>query len=149
MFAGIEGVGADDAWWETALNIELHQIGDTPCSGAAADIYKCFDQISRPLLYQLARAAGMPERIVDAHARYQNNLDVYNAMALGLPDMPINHTASNRKGFHPHALLHCPRGGAERCLSYEGFARIPLCAPFGAIGAAYIRCVGGVSVGYA
>ena len=55
-----------------------------PFAGAATDIYKCFDQISRPLLYQLARAAGLPTCVVRAYINYQDNVQVYHALALGL-----------------------------------------------------------------
>ena len=49
MFAGTESVGAEDAWFDTALHLELYRVTNTPYSGSAADIYKCFDQVSRPL----------------------------------------------------------------------------------------------------
>ena len=60
LYAGVEGAGADDAWWNTSLDIESYLASHTAFAGAATDIYKCFDQISRPLLYQLARASGLP-----------------------------------------------------------------------------------------
>jgi hypothetical protein len=53
MFAGVEGKGAADAVYNTALRIELCKILGEDFAGAAADIYKCFDQIQRPLLYAI------------------------------------------------------------------------------------------------
>lgn len=48
------------------------------------DIAKCFDQISRPLLYRLAEAAGMPPGILSAYKRYQESLKVHNTIAKGI-----------------------------------------------------------------
>ena len=84
MFAGIEGFGADDAWWETALTMEHHRVTNTPFSGGASDIYKCFDQIARPLQYRIADAAGLPHPILTAYINYQDNLLIRNLLALGL-----------------------------------------------------------------
>ena len=53
-------------------------------SGADADIFKWLYLISRPLMYKTARAAEMPIHVIDAYARYQEHLDVYNSLALGL-----------------------------------------------------------------
>jgi hypothetical protein len=50
MYAGIEGRGAADAAYTTALILEYCKLTKTPYSGGAADILKCFDQIQRPLL---------------------------------------------------------------------------------------------------
>ena len=38
--------GAEDAWYETALEIELAKLLGTALTGGGADIFKCFDQIS-------------------------------------------------------------------------------------------------------
>ena len=84
MYAGVEGSGAEDAWWETALHIEHNASSAVPFSGGATDVFKCFDQICRPLLYYLATVAGIPRRILDAYRRYQENADIYNSLGLGL-----------------------------------------------------------------
>ena len=84
MFAGVEGAGAEDAWWETAFHLEHHKLHGVPSLGATCDIYKCFDQIFRPLLVHIARIAGFPTHILEAYARYQNDLIVHNGMAMGL-----------------------------------------------------------------
>ena len=48
IFAGVEGQGAADAAYETAVRMELARMEGDCCTGGAADIYKCFDQIVRP-----------------------------------------------------------------------------------------------------
>ena len=87
MFAGVPEVGAEDAWWETAVDLEAHSVTGKLFAGGALDIFKCFDQIVRPLAYRLAKVAGMPVKILDAYMRYQENLRTTNAVAggLGLP----------------------------------------------------------------
>ena len=35
---------------------------DLDMTGGAADIFKCFDQLSRPLIYAILEKAGMPEK---------------------------------------------------------------------------------------
>ena len=53
-------------------------------TGGTVDIAKCFDQVNRELVKQLAIAAGMPYGILDAYLRYQDNLHVHNAVAGGI-----------------------------------------------------------------
>ena len=53
-------------------------------SGGAVDIHKCFDQILRPVVYKVARLAGMPRPVLDAYERYQESLTIRNAVAGGL-----------------------------------------------------------------
>ena len=61
LFAGTcDPAGAEDAWYETALPLELSKLEGTPFSGGGADIFKCFDQIIRVLLLDLLAAGGFP-----------------------------------------------------------------------------------------
>ena len=65
MFAGIPGRGAEEAWYIYAALIEQQRIkGSNVCAGSA-DVFKCFDQIQRELLYDLLKLSGMPDNIVD------------------------------------------------------------------------------------
>lgn len=50
MFAGAGSQGAEDAWLSVALDGELDELEGKQYCGGAADIVKCFDQISRVLL---------------------------------------------------------------------------------------------------
>ena len=47
-------------------------------------IFKLFDQILRPLVYQLLRLAGMPRQIVDAYGRFLEAMITYNIIAGGV-----------------------------------------------------------------
>lgn len=53
-------------------------------SGNRTDIYKCFDQLNRELVYELARQVGMPVGILDAYRRYQESTHIYNSVVGGL-----------------------------------------------------------------
>ena len=55
--------------------------------GGSADIYKCFDQVIRPLLLELLKLSGCPSRVVEPYMRYLEGMIVYNSVAgtLGEP----------------------------------------------------------------
>ena len=72
----IGGKGAQDAWLMTSLKAELARLEGKNISGGSIDIYKCFDQINRDLLFRLACEAGMPKRILIPYFKYINNLQV-------------------------------------------------------------------------
>merc|ERR1712139_283251 len=52
--------------------------------GVAVDIAKYFDQINRALVYMLMKAAGIPTKVLDAYARFQEELKVRNTIGGGL-----------------------------------------------------------------
>ena len=60
VFTSVERLGADDAWYETALEIELAKLLNAALTGGGADIYKCFDQISLVLLGKILIQGGFP-----------------------------------------------------------------------------------------
>ena len=60
MYAGVQGRGAQDAWYTTALDLEEAFMNAQPVTGGAVDIHKCFDQILRPVVYKLSAMAGVP-----------------------------------------------------------------------------------------
>eukprot|EP00973_Karenia_brevis_P095133 12425837-Karenia_brevis.AAC.1 len=60
MFGGMPSVGADDAFYTTALEKELCIIENRPYVGRSLDLYKCFDQVLRPLLYIILLISGLP-----------------------------------------------------------------------------------------
>ena len=68
--SGVPRKGAQDAWLNTALQLELAQLSDQLVAGGSIDVYKCFDKINRDLVYKIASDAGMPLRILDAYFRY-------------------------------------------------------------------------------
>ena len=87
MFGGVQGVGAAEAWYTTALDIEHALTHSVPLVGGALDLFKCFDQILRPLLYEILRISGLPEPILTAYANYQEQMLMYNSLngAIGIP----------------------------------------------------------------
>ncbi len=84
IFAGLPGVGAEDAWYTTAVHIEIAKLTNTPYIGAAADIWKCFDQIFRPLLYTILWHMGIPIGLLQAYRSFLENLMFVNSLAGGL-----------------------------------------------------------------
>ena len=50
-------------------------------SGGAADLMKCFDQISRPLARKILETAGFPTNILHAYFDMLDNLTIYNTFA--------------------------------------------------------------------
>ena len=53
MFAGVEGQGAEEAAYSTALFLEHCHLHHKAFTGGAADIFKFFDQVQRKLLYKI------------------------------------------------------------------------------------------------
>ena len=53
MFAGIPGWGAQDAWMDTAMVLEDCQTAKDPAVLSLIAIMKCFDQLSRHLIYAI------------------------------------------------------------------------------------------------
>ena len=68
--AGVPGKSATDAWHATALDIEFAQTKGLAFAGGSLDIYKCFDQLNRDLIYRLAARAGMPTGIFHAYKQF-------------------------------------------------------------------------------
>ncbi len=81
MYAGAGKQGAEDAWYQTMLDLEFLQLDGTPYCGGTADIMKFFDQILMPLVYELLRVAGMPASILSTYRRFQEGLKVHNSLA--------------------------------------------------------------------
>jgi hypothetical protein len=84
MFAGVPQQGAEDAWWLTSVTLETWEVQHVPYSGSSADIAKCFDQVVRPLLYMVAKLAGMPTRVLDPYTRFMEGVSVYNTIGRGV-----------------------------------------------------------------
>ena len=78
MFAGVPGRGAEEGWYLTSLCIELARLEGRHITGGSADVMKCFDQIQRPLLYELLRMSGLPSDFVNLYQDMLDNLQVVN-----------------------------------------------------------------------
>ena len=88
LFAGTcDPAGAEDAWYETALLLELSKLEGTPFSGGGADIFRCFDQIVRVLLLDLLAAGGFPPRLSRAYKNFHLKLYYRNTVAGGLGEI--------------------------------------------------------------
>ncbi len=66
------------------MRIELSNLRNENFAAAAADIYKCFDQIQRPLLYEIMEKAGMAKEILSAYKSSQEELKVRKTISGGL-----------------------------------------------------------------
>ena len=78
MFAGIPGAGAEEGWYLTQLDMEQHAADNSHVTAASIDVFKCFDQVVRPLVYHLAKQAGMPSSILQADQAFQEQLVTHN-----------------------------------------------------------------------
>ena len=72
----IGGKGAQCAWMKTAPRTEFLKQLDLDIAGGSIDIFKCFDQINRHIVFQLARKAGMPTGVLQAYFNYIDNIQV-------------------------------------------------------------------------
>lgn len=84
IYAGIEGQGASDASYATAVEIEFCRVHDIEYTGGAADIYKCLDQIRREIVYKVLEEAATPRGVWHAYKDFQEALEVRNTIAGGL-----------------------------------------------------------------
>ena len=64
------GQGANDAAYMTAMLVEQCVLKKEEYTGGAADIHKCFDQIQRPLMYEILRDGGMPEKVLSVYKKF-------------------------------------------------------------------------------
>ena len=76
MFSGIPGVGAEDCAYQTAIYAELKRIYGEGFTTGSIDVHKCFDQVVRTLVYEIARAAGIPEGVLRAYRGFLENMQV-------------------------------------------------------------------------
>ena len=63
--------------------MELSGLIGEVCTVGAVDVYKCFDQIQRQVLYRTMKEAGMPARVREASQNCQENLEVHNMLSWG------------------------------------------------------------------
>ena len=80
MYGGLQGVGADDAWYATSLDVEFAMLYNSPLFGAVADLYKFFDQIIRGLLYVLLSIAGLPSQLLVAYMGFMEHTLHHNSI---------------------------------------------------------------------
>ena len=76
MFAGVPGVGAEEGWYLTHIAFETLRLQGKNITAGSIDVYKCFDQLNRKLIYRLAKEAGMPKQILETYFQCIDSLDV-------------------------------------------------------------------------
>ena len=77
----LSNIGADDAWYNTALDVEFALLYHHTLVGGVVDLFKCIDQIIRALLYCVLLIAGLPKGILTAYVRFQESTLIYNSIA--------------------------------------------------------------------
>ena len=60
--------------------LEEFRLDNIPFCGGTADVSKIFDQVLIPLVYDLAQRAGMPNGVLEAYIRFQEELRVRNTI---------------------------------------------------------------------
>ena len=96
IYAGIEGKGAADAAYATAIEIEYCRLTGTPYTGGAADIFKCFDKVRREIVYRLLDIAGMPKQLIHTYKNFLEALTVRNTVAGGLGESYVAYLNTSR-----------------------------------------------------
>ena len=57
-----------------------------PYPRRAVDIFKCFDQIRRDILYEMAAKMVMPVKVLEAYRKIQENRKTRNGLGTSLGD---------------------------------------------------------------
>ena len=70
MFAGLPDRSADDAWFLTSIDLEAAIEHNQCLVGGALDLYKCFDQLIRLIVYLVLMLAGIPRCVLTAYINY-------------------------------------------------------------------------------
>eukprot|EP00969_Alexandrium_andersonii_P086808 3828712-Alexandrium_andersonii.AAC.1 len=66
LYGGMRGKDASMAAWSTAVELEWAHMQKCPVVSLTADLFKCFDLISRQLLCLVALRAGVPASVLQA-----------------------------------------------------------------------------------
>ena len=82
-YGGVPGKSAADATWAQGFLLEQARAQGKAVSTLSIDIYKCVDQISRPLIYTLALAMGAPFGVMRAWMGMMSSMVVMNSLASG------------------------------------------------------------------
>lgn len=84
MFVGTQSQGASDGSYNSAMFIKLYEVLGVVFTSVAADVFNCFDQIIRELIYEPLRPGGMPTQVLPAHDSNVENVQVHNTIAGGI-----------------------------------------------------------------
>eukprot|EP00969_Alexandrium_andersonii_P277638 12272189-Alexandrium_andersonii.AAC.1 len=70
LYAGLPGQSAADAWQALALRVEAAKADQQTMCMSMIDMYKCFDQCNRAVVYLAMAKAGMPVRVLTAYMAF-------------------------------------------------------------------------------
>eukprot|EP00969_Alexandrium_andersonii_P022128 968879-Alexandrium_andersonii.AAC.1 len=77
MYSGVRGRGAADAWYRTAADLECNTLHGRHTSITTVDVFKCFDQLDRELIYALMSIAGWPPMTTRAYAAMMEGVRIH------------------------------------------------------------------------
>ena len=80
QYSACRGRGAQEAWWNTSIEMESDRAEGNCTAVAFFDMAKCYDMIPRKLAYEVLRRLGMPSRVLEAWSSYLENLQFYNTI---------------------------------------------------------------------
>eukprot|EP00969_Alexandrium_andersonii_P204784 9050442-Alexandrium_andersonii.AAC.1 len=81
LYGGVPGRSAADASWGHALLLEEAKVAQEGVSTLVVDIHKCFDQVNRSVVAQLALRQGAPPQVVTAWSGFLEQLVTLNCLA--------------------------------------------------------------------
>ena len=87
MFGGFKGRSTDEAIASLALDLELAKSRKEGGSAMSIDIMKCFDQMSRELVWTCGIILGAPAPIMSAWYRVMSSLRMYNVLAASVGEV--------------------------------------------------------------
>ena len=97
LFSGCKGLGAEDAWYLTALAAELCKLEGVHFTCTTFDLYKAFDRLVRPVIYLAMIKAGWPGGAVKAYMGYMEALEVSSSFAGVGRKMSASSASNSRK----------------------------------------------------
>eukprot|EP00969_Alexandrium_andersonii_P012856 560562-Alexandrium_andersonii.AAC.1 len=75
LCSGMAGVGASGAWYGFALRVEKAIRSATEVAMTAIDLYKCYDQINRWVLYIALARSGCPVDVLTGYMTHVEGLE--------------------------------------------------------------------------
>ena len=97
MYAGAGGRSASEASWLLSFEVEKAKACEEPISALSIDIFKCFDQVCRPILYSILQRLGAPVGVLAGWYNMMQQLSIYNCL-------------SNSTGMPYHRACSIPQG---------------------------------------
>ena len=79
------------------MDVEIKQLAGSDITAGSIDVYKSFDQVVRPLVIALARAAGMSAAVLSTYEAFQQQLVICNQIG-GTLGKPHQHRCSIPQG---------------------------------------------------